>query len=384
MTCSDLEGHAHPSLQLRPLDRERLVHLVFLLGLVPLSYRALPSVASIALSPLATATEWWRWRQEFGVSPLASRGDNLAMGDLSDEEPPKRADTSCAESYTEARLEASMLKLRPAVVALALTIASAALLAQESQSRTEFEVVSIKRHTGSDGLISTRSSPDTTVMTNVTVMTVLRRISVIPARDFLGLPEWVNTERYDIVVKAPAGVGRDQQRQREMWRAMVDDRMKLVTHAEQRERAIFALVVASKDGKFGPQLKPSTLDCSAPQPPLATAPGQGSPGVEAYLQRCGIGLVGETFASGGATMEQLARILETTAGAAVEDRTGLTGLYAFSVTTPFGRAPGPAINPLAADDAPDVFINVQEQLGLKLQPEKRILPVLVIERPSEN
>jgi uncharacterized protein (TIGR03435 family) len=43
---------------------------------------------------------------------------------------------------------------------------------------------------------------------------------------------------------------------------------------------------------------------------------------------------------------------------------------------------------VAVDDAPDIFIALQEQLGLKLQREqKKSTPVFVIdhiERPSEN
>jgi hypothetical protein len=42
---------------------------------------------------------------------------------------------------------------------------------------------------------------------------------------------------------------------------------------------------------------------------------------------------------------------------------------------------------IPVDDAPEIFTALQEQLGLKLQPEKSMVPVFVIEqieRPSEN
>jgi Protein of unknown function (DUF3738) len=49
-----------------------------------------------------------------------------------------------------------------------------------------------------------------------------------------------------------------------------------------------------------------------------------------------------------------------------------------------GAQPG---DPAPVDDAPEFFTALQEQLGLKLVPERAILPVFVvdhIERPSEN
>jgi bla regulator protein BlaR1 len=40
-----------------------------------------------------------------------------------------------------------------------------------------------------------------------------------------------------------------------------------------------------------------------------------------------------------------------------------------------------------SDDQPDIFSALQEQLGLKLRPQKKMMPVFVvdhIERPTEN
>jgi uncharacterized protein (TIGR03435 family) len=71
----------------------------------------------------------------------------------------------------------------------------------------------------------------------------------------------------------------------------------------------------------------------------------------------------------------------------VANRTGLEGLYALQFTfsaARHGGAPGDSASP---DDAPDFFTARQEQLGLKLQREKGVVPFFVIdhiERPTPN
>ena len=68
----------------------------------------------------------------------------------------------------------------------------------------------------------------------------------------------------------------------------------------------------------------------------------------------------------------------------IDDRTGLTGRFDLDVTF-LPQAGGPA--PRDPGDAPFIFNAVQEQLGLKLEPAKTPIEVLVIdaiERPTEN
>ena len=92
--------------------------------------------------------------------------------------------------------------------------------------------------------------------------------------------------------------------------------------------------------------------------------------------------------SGSVTMDQFARSLGGLAGGQTENRTGLTGSYAVTLNFSQQRGAGASPNPTATvDDAPDIFTAVQEQLGLKLQREKKMMPVFVIdhiEKPSEN
>jgi uncharacterized protein (TIGR03435 family) len=79
-------------------------------------------------------------------------------------------------------------------------------------------------------------------------------------------------------------------------------------------------------------------------------------------------------------MELLAHFLSNVTSSVVDDKTALTGRYNFHLKwSPDGAA--------ATDDAPSIFTAVQEQLGLKLQPTKGPVEVLIVdhvELPSEN
>ena len=246
----------------------------------------------------------------------------------------------------------------------------------------EFDVVSIKRNATSEPGARIQSLPDgTAIITNAPITFALSRIVPVPLRDVVGLPEWANTERYDIAAKPP--IGSTSLQRRDMWRAMFEDRLKLAMHVEERKRDIFTLRLADRDSRLGPQLKRSTIDCKQ-LPTPSPSKQQGMPTVEDWQTCCGIGIVGATMVSGGTSIDSLALVLASRAGRAIDNVTGLEGLYAFTLT--FSRRTGPAIEP-TTDNLPDLFTAVQEQLGLRLQPGTKLMPVYVvdhIERPSEH
>ena len=77
----------------------------------------------------------------------------------------------------------------------------------------------------------------------------------------------------------------------------------------------------------------------------------------------------------------------------VVDQTGLTGRYDFTLrwtpdATQWANFGVPATaNPNDLDAPPDIFTAFEQQLGLKLQPTKAVVDVMVIdriERPSPN
>lgn len=247
-------------------------------------------------------------------------------------------------------------------------VLSVALLSATFAQSATFDVVSIKRNPGNADSAGIRRTPDGGfAMTNMPISGIIRAVTETFVRDVVGLPRWATTDRFDIVAKAPEGTRPDQRV--EMTRAMFVERMQLVFHIENQERETFALVMARDDRRLGPSLTPSSLDCSVTQPTTADP-----------RARCGVSIFRGSLVSGGITIERLALSLPA-GGTVVRDRTGLEGTYAVELSfSPSGGAADP-------NGPPEIFTAIQEQLGLKLVPERTQVPVLVvdrIERPSEN
>lgn len=80
----------------------------------------------------------------------------------------------------------------------------------------------------------------------------------------------------------------------------------------------------------------------------------------------------------GQPLSAVVSSLQAGAGRPVLDRTGLTDKYDIDIE--FARTSGPrSADTLDPNAPPSVFTAVQEQLGLKLDPRKEAMDVLVIE-----
>jgi uncharacterized protein (TIGR03435 family) len=81
-------------------------------------------------------------------------------------------------------------------------------------------------------------------------------------------------------------------------------------------------------------------------------------------------------------MEQLSRNLVGGVGRIVVDKTGLQGYYDFTINfaPEAPPAPGAPAAPPPDSTAPSLFTAIQEQLGLKLEPGREPIQVLVIDR----
>jgi uncharacterized protein (TIGR03435 family) len=200
-----------------------------------------------------------------------------------------------------------------------------------------------------------------------------------------GGPEWIGSDRFDVVAKAEGDppVGPMFGPPDQMWlmlRTLLADRFKLATHWETRDMPIYALVLARSDGRLGPQLRSSTVDC-VDAPPAAQATDT--------RPRCRNG-GGPWFISwDNFPLSQFAIFLTRHVQRVVVDRTGLSGNVDVDLTWTPDQIPQtpeqgfPPIDP----NGPSIFTALQEQLGLKLESTRGPVNVLVIDRieqPTED
>ena len=253
---------------------------------------------------------------------------------------------------------------------LAVLTAFAALRAQTPAT---FEVVSVKANKSGANQVTVSWQGNVT-MINVPLRAIVQYAYGIntPSR-IVGYPDWTNVERFDIQATLPQGVSGVEQI-RPMLQALLADRFRMVSRLERREVQGYALVKHRADGRLGPNLKPSKAICAG---------RGGTPNPDAVP--CGVrpGGAGRILLV-GIPVAQLAPLISLVVQRPVVDRTGIEGLYDVELTfTP----EAPIGSDLANPGAPSLFTALQEQLGLKLDAEREIVDVLVIEkieRPTEN
>jgi uncharacterized protein (TIGR03435 family) len=208
-----------------------------------------------------------------------------------------------------------------------------------------------------------------------------------------GLPDWGDSghDVYDVAAKVDGDRTPTLAEVRRMLQTLLANRFQLKLHHETRELPVYALVAA----KNGPKIVPKQEACF-----LATA-GSRSDGGRGALKAGDDGRTRSPLSA----WSMLPEMLGMYADRPVIDKTGLDAPYYclpdgndanMEVILPLSRAAGPGRGaatrdrstiPDADSDAPSIFDLVQEKLGLKLEPQKGPVDILVIDhvaRPSEN
>ena len=197
-------------------------------------------------------------------------------------------------------------------------------------------------------------------------------------------PGWIDVDRFDVSAKASEALSAMAfiERARLMLRPLLADRFKLVVRNERREIPIYGLVPARGDGGFGPQFqRTDPSDCDGPGRVVVTpAAGAAEPG---ELLPCNMSFLRPMHVSArGAEIATLITHLRSGADRVVVDRTGLTGRFDWDL-----QWTREALDTSAPATGVSLFTAVREQLGLRLDAQRGMVDVLVIERvekPTPN
>ncbi len=249
-----------------------------------------------------------------------------------------------------------------------------------SAQKLEFDAASIKSNTSPSDRAGYERPPDSGrfTATNNALQMLITTAYKLKDYQISGGPPWLKTARYDVTAEsAQTHVTPDQFRA--MLRALLADRFKLVVHTETKEVPVYALTPA----KTGLKITAVTdVDC---------------PKHENDQVRCGAFFMGPTELGGlNVSMSFFTEALSVAVGRTVIDKTGFSGKFnvelEFSAdgTTSYGPAgfsPQGVSATSTADNKPSIFTALQDKLGLKLESQKAIGEILVIdhaEKPGEN
>jgi uncharacterized protein (TIGR03435 family) len=218
-----------------------------------------------------------------------------------------------------------------------------------------------------------------------------------------GGPSWMQSEYFSLSAKAD-GPARTEMLAGPMLQALLEERFRLKSHRELREMPVYAMTVGKGGLKVQPLAEGGCVPLDLTHPPPLLKPGDPQPNL------CGVMTMRPT-AKGemiievrGSTMAQFVQRLSQFLDRTVVDKTGTAGHFHFHLEfTPDanmpgqgafagrGADPGDAANPSnptpPPDAGPNLFAALQEQIGLKLSPEKGPVSFLIIdhvEKPTAN
>jgi bla regulator protein blaR1 len=205
---------------------------------------------------------------------------------------------------------------------------------------------------------------------NTTLSDLITFAYSLQAKQIIGGPDWIKTEKFDINGQPDIPGQPNTQQLRSMFQKLMADRFQLKFHKETREMPAYVLTVA----KNGPKMTKSTADANA---------------LPSLLFR-GLGVLPVQ----NATMDDFCHVMQAAVlDRPVVDQTGLIGRWNFLLkwTPDESQFDGMGIKvppPSDAVDAPPpLFTAIQDQIGLKLEAGKAQVEVLVldhVEQPSAN
>jgi uncharacterized protein (TIGR03435 family) len=251
-------------------------------------------------------------------------------------------------------------------------------IAIASAQQPRFATATIVRSTAApDSRVVSRVTDDGGYLaTNVTLKALIEaayRRSGFDRREVIAGPDWIATDRFDVVAKSSEGLVLDAdgfpRRSLQMLRELLKEHFRLRGGVKEAQRPAYALLAT---GVVGPRLTRSSIDCTAAQ----TAFAKGERG----MKICGVAPYPGRLTANGITLADLAALMTPYLDRIVVDRTRLSDRFdidlegvEFQPKGPFG----PSYRP--SDTKQSVFELIESQLGLRLDPTTATVETLFVE-----
>lgn len=241
-----------------------------------------------------------------------------------------------------------------------------------------FEVVSVKPNASGDANSTSIVQPGARyTATNATLRMLIKTAYQVHDDQIAGGPGWMNTDRFDVTARGAGNPSTTEfvNQARLMLRAALTDRFQLALRRETRDIPVYALMLASREGRFGPQFRRTDEKCSAPSTPLPVASDAPEPvpdlPCDAGFSRSGhVGARARDFST-------LVRSLSTWTDRVLIDRTELSGRFDWDLQwTPESSSP----DVTAVANRLPLVTALREQLGMKLEAQRSAAEVIVVDR----
>jgi uncharacterized protein (TIGR03435 family) len=246
---------------------------------------------------------------------------------------------------------------------LSALVSLGVVLGQSAESQPKFttaEILPSKQPNGGSGFMPSGQF----MARGATLLNLISTAYGVEPDMVTGGPNWLDSDRFDINTKAPAGTQEDAGRL--MLQAMLAERFKLVIKKEDKPMPVYALTV----GKRGLKLKESSGDGSSNCKPGAATP----PMFTLSCEHIPMSLFVRQLRGFGADRP-------------VVDLTELKGSYDYTMTISQPGLRRPPANGEAEQQVITVFDAV-DKLGLKLEAQKLPTTVIVVDHvnptPTEN
>ena len=232
--------------------------------------------------------------------------------------------------------------------------------AAQATGNVSIEVAVVKPHPAAVMHNNFEFSKDRFVLEDQPILKMIAFAYALNPRQVVGAPGWVSEEHWDMNGKTNLTEDATLPQEQTIIRQLLVERFELRFHKDKREMPVYALRVVKDQPKLPVAANPAAQ-------PLEVTDGHDWVRTENYRS---------------STMEYFLTIKQLFMDRPLVDQTGLTGRYDFELTYSYGDAPS-----MDADAPPPMFTAMKEQLGLKFEPVKAPVEVMVVDhiaKPTAN